>query len=150
MLTPSSPTISLARSFSLAFLTLASVVALLGCGPAIVEHRLGMYPPRDANCTIAVLNGAMQDPSMWAAPSSGYLLVGTIALGERGSVDPFSESHVEIIRPRACKMGGDAISLMMSSQSSAGFGTGTGTAYAVLKKRIVETPVDLTGPSKSL
>jgi hypothetical protein len=59
-------------------------------------------------------------------------------MGDTGAVDPFSPEYVAILRPRACGLGGDAVSLMMSAQTSGGamgIGGGTGTAYVVMRKR---------------
>jgi hypothetical protein len=112
-----------------------SSLAAAGCGPAIAEQRIGYSPPRPETCAVTVVNGAMKDPMMWAAASGPYELLGTISLNESGTVDPFSDESLNIVRPRACRMGGDAISLMVSTQSTVGLASGTGTSYAVLRKR---------------
>ena len=58
-----------------------------------------------------------------------------IGFGENGTKDPFSERYMTMVRPRACKMGSDAISLMASQTSNASITNATGTAYVVLHKR---------------
>jgi len=123
-------------------LSLVVVTTAVGCAPAIAEDRLGYFPPRHQDCAITVVNGAMQNPMLWAAPSSEYEMVGTITLHESSTADPFSEEHLKTIRPRACKMGGEALSLMSSTHSTNGFGfgTGTGTSFAVLRRRAGAAP----------
>jgi hypothetical protein len=113
---------------------LVLLLALTACGPAIQETRMAYYAPRPDNCALDIINGAMTDMSIMATPTSKYVIVGSIGLGEGGTQDPFSDKYMAIVRPRACHMGGDAVALMMSATTSGG---GTGTAYAILHKRYI-------------
>lgn len=112
-------------------------LALVGCGPSILVGRMAYFPPRPDDCNVEVLNGATQDPSLFATPNSEYEIAGTIGLGEMGIQDPFSEKYMSLVKPRACRMGGDAVSLMASHTitSPEMIRSGTSTAYVVLHRR---------------
>jgi len=116
-----------------------AVLALAGCGssmPAVQQTQMALYPPRPANCELAIINGATTDLSIMATPTSKYVMVGTIAITEQGTQQPLSQKYMAIIGPRACQMGGDAVTLIGSSTGGDGLGgNSTGTAYLVLHAR---------------
>ena len=121
---------------------------LTACGPSVMVGRMAYFPPRGEDCQVQILNGALMTPATFAAADSPYEIVGTVALGETGHQDPFSERYLAIVRPNACRMGGDAISLMSSQTFSSPqlIRDGTSTAYVILHKRgSAPQPVDLVG-----
>lgn len=113
---------------------LLGVMALgSACGPGIGEARIVMAPPREPNCQLEFLQIPMQNVM---DPAGQWELIGTVSLGERGTVDPFSPRYRDIVRPRACSMGGSAVILWNSSTAQNGIGeTSTGTVYGILRPR---------------
>lgn len=127
------------------------LAVLLGaCGPNISETKMAYFPPRAETCNVEVVNGALASGANFALPDSPYEIVGMIGLGENGTQDPFSDRYMAIVRPRACKMGGDAISLMASQTSNASITNATGTAYVVLHKRVEAAKSPPRAPSSDL
>lgn len=118
-------------------------VSVAACGPSITVNRMAYAPAKMPNCNLEVINGAMQNPALLMTPNSPYEMLGTVATGQRGTVNPFSPEMLAILGPRACELGGDAVSLMMSGQNAGvmGIGASTGTAYLVLRKRTAAGPV---------
>lgn len=115
----------------------ALLFGIAACAPAVTVSRMAYAPARPPGCNLEVINGAMQNPAMLMMPNSPYEMLGVIATGQRGTVDPFAPEMLAIVGPRACELGGDAISLMMSAQGAGamGMGASTGTGYVVLRKR---------------
>jgi hypothetical protein len=112
-----------------------AMTCAIGCGPNISETRMAYFPPKAEGCNLEVINKALASGENFALPDSPYEIVGMIGLGENGTQDPFSDRYMAIVRPRACKMGGDAISLMASQTTNQYITNATGTAYVVLHKR---------------
>jgi hypothetical protein len=128
-------------------LPLVVLPMLASCGPPVSISRMAYFPPRVADCPLTIVNGVMTNPAAFMMPTSEWEMVGTVATGQVGSADPFSEETMKIVRPAACGMGGDAISVMMSNQVMAGFSTTTGTGYVVLRKRGGAAPVSVSAAS---
>lgn len=70
-------------------------------------------------------------------PQGSWDVVGYISLGILGdNVDPFSEKYLQLVRPRACKMGGEAFTIsMLAVNEVPGGKDGTRVNYAVLLPR---------------
>jgi hypothetical protein len=122
------------RQLPFCFSIALTCAAALGCGPGVNETRMAMYPPNPPQCHLDVVNNATS-PAVAMMPDSPYELIGMVGLGQSGIQNPFSPEYIAIVQPRACAMGGDAVSLMASSVSTAGPMSSTGTAYAILRKR---------------
>jgi hypothetical protein len=109
---------------------------LMGCGPRVSEVRQASAPPRPENCDLEFLQLKMED----LAPGSGtYEVLGSVILQETGIQDPMQPKYREIVRPRACAMGGEGITILLSSSSAGPLGGGgSGTVYSVVRKRPAE------------
>ena len=107
------------------------VLVLVGCGPHISESRMAFYPGREANCSLQFVQADMNQ----MGPSGQWEVVGYVMVFETGMVDPFSEEYRQLVRPRACGMGGEAVTIMQSTTSQGLMGSGSGTAYGVLRPR---------------
>lgn len=103
-------------------------IAALGCSRQYIsETRMGYAPPKPETCDVKVVNVPMAELS----PGGQYEILGNLVVQATGSTDPFNEELLSQLRPRVCKMGGEEISLGMSSSSTGG----SATIYNVLKKK---------------
>jgi hypothetical protein len=109
-------------------LVLAACLIATGCGPFISESRMSYVPPRPENCEVKVVNVPTQELSL----SAEYEIIGNIIVQSTDHQDPFDAEMLSEIRPRVCKMGGEDISLGLSTNVSGGGGA---TVYNVLKKK---------------
>ncbi|MFZ6181746.1 hypothetical protein [Nannocystis pusilla] len=86
--------------------------------------------PHDANCPLEFVQADMQK----MRPGGEWELLGYVTIGKVGKMDPMDEKFRKIVRPRACKMGGEAIAVMTSATNSTPISTGSGTVYGVLRR----------------
>lgn len=108
-------------------------LAAWGCGGQYIsETRMGYAPPKPETCDVKVVNVPMTELS----PGGQYEILGNLVVQATGNTDPFNEELLSKLRPRVCKMGGEEISLGLSSAS----GGGSATIYNVLKKKGGATP----------
>ena len=112
-----------------------SVCLLAGCGPSVSEVRMANYPPREDNCVLEFVKADMGQLSSNEGP---WELIGQIVLQEEGTQDPFAEEYRAIVRPRACAMGGEAVTIVMNATSEGLVSSGTAISYGVLRKRRAE------------
>jgi hypothetical protein len=108
----------------------ASVV-VVACGPSVKETRLGFYPPRDAACSLEFVQW---DPRILQA-NGPWEVLGYLEIDEKNPANPFSPKYRKIVRPRACNMGGEAVSLVQAASRDARFGSGADSTWAVLRHR---------------
>jgi hypothetical protein len=87
-----------------------ATLALAACAPTVADIRTGVpRPPRDPACSLDVLNPTDMATIM------RYDQIGVVRLAnEEAGTSPMSPEAREIVRPRACAMGGNAISVMAS------------------------------------
>jgi hypothetical protein len=108
---------------------------LAACGPNVSEVRSASYPPREENCSLEFLkldNQTMSGQGPWE-------VIGQVILMEQGKQDPFAEERKAIVRPRACKMGGEAVAIMLNATSETLLSSGSTLSYAVLRKRTAQS-----------
>lgn len=119
--------------FSNARLVTALLVATAGaCGPSVQESRMVFYPPRAANCNIEFVQVPFQDINS----NSPWIVVGQVFIAGLGEQDPFTDRNRAIIVERACRMGGEAVTIAISATNSYG-----GThAFGILRHREPATP----------
>lgn len=109
------------------------LLALAGCGPNVMEMRTLIVPGRAANCELEFRNFTMDE----LAPGSGsHEVVGHVVLYETGIQDPFQQKYRDIVRPRACAMGGEGVTILNSATNNTAMGAGSTTDYAVVRKRV--------------
>jgi hypothetical protein len=103
----------------------------IGCGPDISERRLGFYPPREPRCALEFVQA---DPRT-LGPGGPWEVVGYVTVDEKHVGDPYSERYREIVRPRACRMGGEAVTILQAASRESRHGSGTGITWGVLRYR---------------
>jgi hypothetical protein len=96
-----------------------------GCSPQESDARIGSpRPPRADACDLVVVN------AMSPTTFNSYEQVGVVRLSNvPAGTDPMDPSVRAIVRPRACALGGEAISVMASGDAVSRNGLRT-TAYA--------------------
>lgn len=111
----------------------AMFAVLAGCGPNISEMRMASAPPRPDNCELQFLQLKIED----LAPMVGtYEQLGSVMLFETGVQDPFQQKYRDIVRPRACAMGGEGVTILNQATSQGAMGmSGSAVNYAVVRKR---------------
>jgi hypothetical protein len=89
---------------------LATFAGAVACTPTVQGMRMGATRPRRApDCSLDIVS-----PTDFATIQK-YEQVGVVVLSnEEAGTDPMSPQARAIVRPRACALGGDAISLMGS------------------------------------
>jgi len=109
----------------LSFVTLAACATKL----SVFETRMIAAAPRPSNCALAFVSVDMSTPSATAWETLGW-----IQFSDVGVQDPMAEENRALVRPRACAMGGTAVTL---GASSVGQGVRPGETssivYAVLR-----------------
>jgi hypothetical protein len=126
-----SPPRRMPRSASLAASVLALASLVAGCAPEVQDLRMGVARPgRPPTCDLDVVTA---DATML----SKYEQVGVIQLSNAPGDDPLSAEARDQVRPRACALGGDAISVMASGNvgSRVGIHVGTFRSYVVWAKK---------------
>ncbi|HEY1812911.1 MAG TPA: hypothetical protein VGG74_11225 [Kofleriaceae bacterium] len=114
------------------FLVVLIVVVVAGCASNITETRVTFAPARPANCELELVRvdiTAIDFNRRWD-------LLGYVSLTNNGVLDPASPTNRELVRPRACTMGGTAVAVAMNSTSQNVFGArGSGLVYMVLRPK---------------
>ncbi|WP_433927610.1 hypothetical protein AB3662_31455 [Sorangium cellulosum] len=93
--------------------------------------RMVPVPPRPDSCELEFLQLPMEQLS----PTGAYEMIGNVALSETGVQDPFQERYREIVRPHACQMGGEGVTILMQATNSTATGSGSSVVYTVVRKR---------------
>ena len=102
--------------------------ALSACGPSVSITRTKPMTARPADCPLEYVDVAFERITV----DKEWTLVGYVTLSETGVQDPFAERYRAIVRPKACELGGTAVTMAMSTSNQATMGSGSGTIYAVL------------------
>ncbi len=94
-----------------------------GCGgagaPAVGEVRMVVLPARPANCELELVSIQPDDmaPGHRFGGGGQYQMIGAITLGLTQGTDVMSEPIRALIRPRACAMGGEVVSLLATGDA---------------------------------
>jgi hypothetical protein len=108
-------------------------LAVSACAPQVDDMRMGVSrSPREPTCTLDVVNATD------VGTITKYDQVGMVRLSrEEAGTDPMAPAAREIVRPRACAMGGEAISIVMSGDvmNRTGIGSTAFAAYIVWAKK---------------
>jgi hypothetical protein len=113
-------------------------MTVVACGPNISEMRTVSAPARADNCELRFLPNVMEE---MRNPKSEYEVVGSISLTSGGSQDAMGIETRELVRPRACAMGGEAIGLAMDANGSGG---SSAVVFSVMRKRPIVVPASPT------
>ncbi len=104
--------------------SLFGLFALVGCGAQASDARVGTpRPPREAQCDLTVID-AMDTANFAKYEQVGIVRVSNAEQG-KGPLDPEMRA---LVRPRACALGGEAISVLASGDAASRNGLRT-TAY---------------------
>ena len=113
------------RSSAFFVVTVAALCALGGCGPAVGEARMGAphaaLPPTCKLEFVAVSAGDMA-PGARFGSGGQYELIGSVMIGADEGTDAMSEGIRKLVRPRACRMGGEVVSLLATGSGSNDYG----------------------------
>jgi hypothetical protein len=118
------------------FVVLLFALSWLACGPTVGQSRLVHAPAKPADCKLKFLELKVEDMS----PQGGrWEVLGYVVLSQEGVRDPLAPSYRDQVRPRACAMGGEGVTVSQTATAepwalSAG---GTTISYAVVRKRAV-------------
>jgi hypothetical protein len=108
-----------------------AAAATLACGPDVTETRMGFYPPRDRRCPLEFVSADLRT----MGPASPWELIGYVTVSEKNPENPFSPKYREIVRPRACDMGGEAITIVQAGSRDSRFRSRGGTTFGVIRFR---------------
>ncbi len=99
---------------------LVTLLLTVGCGPAVGEVRMLVRPPKPESCDLQIVevNAADMAPGAKFGPGGELEMVGSIMIGASDGTDAMSEDIRKLVRPRACAMGGDVVSLLASGTGS--------------------------------
>src|SRR5205807_949001 len=89
-------------------------------------------PSRPADCNLELVQADMMELSPMGTK---WDYLGTVSIGANHSLDSGSEQARAMIRPKACGLGGTAVALMQSGNSSVGMGTSGSIIFAVLRPK---------------
>ncbi len=73
------------------------------------------------------------------SPGGEWTVTGFVTVFETGIADPLSVEYKDLVRPRACAMGGEALTLTTAANQAA-IGSGSGTIYTVLRRTSLAKP----------
>ncbi len=73
-------------------------------------------PAKSENCKLELVSVTSTEMQPGAAFGSNgtYEMIGAISIGAKEGTDPMSEEIRQLVRPRACSMGGDVVTLLAS------------------------------------
>ena len=113
---------------------LALIASLAACGPkaGISETRMVHAPAREANCQLELAQVDITSVNF----NQKWEVLGYVSFVDRGSQDPFAKENRELLRPRACAMGGTSVAIAgnATGQNSMGQG-GSNIVYMVLRPK---------------
>lgn len=102
-----------------------SLAGLAGCGPSTSVTTMKTMPARADDCSLKFVDidfSRLNVDKEWTVV--GYVTIGDDAEGE----DPLSGKYRDLVRPRACELGGEAVTLATGAANQ----YGSATNYAVL------------------
>lgn len=114
-------------------LSIVVLFALAACGKeSISETRMISGTPRGANCNLDLVHVDVTQFSF----NSTWDVLGYVTLLDKGTQDPAAPENREIVRPRACNMGGTAVAVAINGMSQNNLGqSGSGLVYMVLRPK---------------
>ena len=90
-------------------------------------------PPKPKNCPIEVI----EDPG----DGSDRQLLGTVAIDRRKGLDPMDPGNTKKVFPRACKLGGSAVSVARVTQGMHGVKSRTSiNGFFLFAGRLIRSP----------
>jgi hypothetical protein len=108
-------------------------IALAACAdvPRVSDTQLIYAPSRGALCPLQFLHGNT---------GAGWQVLGYVTLYDRALQDPATRENLELIRPRACELGGTAVAVESSYVHTSPDGDQYGSAIDYVVVRPMPTP----------
>jgi len=109
-------------------------LSLAACAPkaGMSEIRMIAAAPREPNCKLEMVEvdiTAVEFNQKWD-------VLGYVTMMDRGQQDPFSEENKQLVRPRACAMGGTSVAIGMNATNTNKLNQqGSGISYMVLRPK---------------
>ncbi len=121
------------RHVVLGCLFVLAACLLGGCFSAhsISESRMIYVPPKPADCQLEFLQVPMEEMT----PLGRFHILGHVSIADFGELDPFSPENKRVVQERACRMGGEAVTVVMAASTATYGGLGSRILYGVLKKK---------------
>ena len=122
---------------TLALLSLA-LLTLSACGPkaGISETRMASAPAREPTCDLDLVSVDITAFSF----NQEWEVLGYVTLSDHGVQDPNATENRELVRPRACAMGGTAVAVAVTGMEENRAGRkGSSIAYMVLRPKSNDT-----------
>lgn len=110
------------------------LASLAACGPkaGISETRMVHAPPREANCKLELVQVDITSVTF----NQQWEVLGYVSMFDRGSQDPYAAENRELLRPRACAMGGTSVAIAQNATGQNAMGQqGSGIQYMVLRPK---------------
>lgn len=130
------------------FLFLTFVIPFaVACTTNVVEVRTASRPPRDESCELQIIQVTPEETRQGGkyGPGGEYEQIGMITLAAMGDTNAMSDMVKAAVRPRACAMGGEYVSLLTSAIGASGMGVPyQATTYQVWAKRAPAPPASQT------
>ncbi|HEY0254438.1 MAG TPA: hypothetical protein VGC41_23080, partial [Kofleriaceae bacterium] len=106
----------------------------VACAPKVgtSEVRMIAAPPREASCKLEMVSVDITSIHF----NQQWDVLGYVTFLDTGQQDPFAESNKQLVRPRACAMGGSAVAIGMQAMGANQMNqTGSGISYMVLRPK---------------
>ncbi len=111
-------------------IAIASLVAGCGAKAGISETRMVHAPPREKSCKLELVTVDITSVTF----NQQWEVLGYVSFLDRGSQDPYAKENRELLRPRACAMGGTSVAIALNGMGQNSLGQqGSGVAYMVLR-----------------
>jgi hypothetical protein len=115
---------------------LALLLFAMGCHPEWIGETPGTWaPPRESKCHLDLIHVGPAD----VAPDGQYDLLGYVTLMTSTVQDPRLPETMDKVRSRACRMGGEALSIWEFHAAGPSM-VHTEIDYAVVRARVSSRP----------
>lgn len=128
------------RAIALASLSSSlTLLGLTGCEPAVSTVRTGsVAPSRPLDCPLELIDAP---PSGGIPP--GLELLGFVRVGHDEGRAPNDPEVLKMVKPEACKLGGEEVSVGMSANYTNGYRSGSTHSFMVWRHKVAAA-----GPQK--
>jgi hypothetical protein len=134
---------------SVASLSLLLFASLTGCSNHVSTIRMGPpAPPRPLDCSLELIDNPMQGATQVGMMMPPDLeLLGHVRVIHEAGRSPSDPEVLKLVKPEACKLGGEQVSVGISANFQAGLRTGSTLSYMVWRRKPA-TPATPSAPIK--
>jgi hypothetical protein len=112
---------------------IAGCIILNGCAATTVSvRRMKTAPPRPHDCELKLVEADMMELSPMGTK---WDVLGFVSVGANDGLDPTSKEIRTMVRPKACEIGGTAVALMQSMNSTSSMGSSGAIQFAVIRPK---------------